>query len=407
MAIKRIGVLTGGGDCPGLNPAIKWVVKTAMDRLNAEREGRDPMKVYGIHNGWEGLLKVTPETVIEQEGMDFAGESWMRVLTEREVRPWDREGGTRLGSSRTNPFKQGNDQSGLLMSNLKALELDALVAIGGEDTQSVTLKLSRLGFPCIGIPKTIDKDLPGTDYSLGFDTAVQVITEEIDRLCTTAGSHSRTFVVETMGRHAGHLALQGGVAGGAYIILIPEHPFNMKKVAKMLTDRRGRNTRYSIVVASEGSRDDAGGIRAVVEEEKARKTQKADSFGHMPLGGVVHRWLAGEIEALTGMETRGVELSHLQRGGRPSNNDRRMGREFGIAAVDLLLAGKAGRMVSLRKGKITHVDLEKILGEVADMPEDDKKREKQAELLNIVKVPEEYDPERYNAPRQVFPRDLD
>jgi ATP-dependent phosphofructokinase / diphosphate-dependent phosphofructokinase len=403
MAIKRIAVLTGGGDCPGLNPAIKWVVKTAGGHQATTQMGREPIEVYGIRNGWEGMLKAAPETIIKDPGRDFGEESYMRLLDENEVRPWDRLGGTRLGSSRTNPYSEKNNRSKQLLENFERLKIDALVAIGGDDTQGVAMKLSREGVKVIGIPKTIDKDLPGTDYSLGFDTAVQVITDEIDRLRTTAGSHGRTFVVETMGRNAGHLALQGGVAGGAYVILIPEHKFNIQKVADMLIAERKHGVRYSIVVAAEAVRDDGGELAAIVEDEAKRKAHEADEeFGHLPLGGVVNRWLSYKIGQMTGFETRGLELSHLQRGGSPSNFDRRMGRLFGIAAVDLLLAGHTGRMVAKQAHEVTHVSLEEKMSPVADMSEADRKAEKHVKLLNTVRIPEEYDVACYNAPRQVF-----
>ena len=216
MEKRRIGILTGGGDCAGLNPAIKWVVKTALDdRL--QRTRRIKYEVVGIREGWRGL--------VDPDGDEDEPASRISILTEEMVRTWDRYGGTNLGTSRTNPFDPRNDRSKTVLENIERLHLDFLVAIGGEDTLGVAHKLDRQGVKVVGIPKTIDKDLSGTDYTLGFETAVSVITEEIDRLRTTAGSHRRIFVVETMGRHAGWLALEGGESSGAYIILIPELRF--------------------------------------------------------------------------------------------------------------------------------------------------------------------------------------
>ena len=224
MDKKRIGVFTGGGDCAGLNPAIKWVVKTAVDdRLQQTRKVQ--YEVVGIRDGWKGL--------VHPEGDEDAPGSRIYPLTEEMVRTWDRYGGTNLGTSRTNPYDPKKDRSKIVLENLKRYEIDYLVAIGGEDTLGVAEKLSREGVKIVGIPKTIDKDLSGTDYTLGFETALNVITEEIDRLRTTAGSHRRIFVVETMGRHAGWLALEGGESSGAYIILIPEFEFEIDRVNEL------------------------------------------------------------------------------------------------------------------------------------------------------------------------------
>ena len=236
----RIAVLTGGGDCPGLNGAIKWVTKSALDPL-LEKERNVTFDVIGIREGWKGLVAVNP---------DDPGSLAQHILPldEEIVRTWDRHGGTNLGTSRTNPFNPKRDMQALLLENIARLGIDVIVAIGGEDTLGVASKLYRLGVKTIGIPKTIDGDLVGTDYSLGFDSAVNIIMEEIDRLRTTAGSHNRIFVVETMGRHAGWLALHGGECSGAYIILIPEHPFDMNRIYGLLDERRGREVQYSIKI---------------------------------------------------------------------------------------------------------------------------------------------------------------
>lgn len=367
MTIK-IGVLTGGGDCPGLNPAIKWVVKTALDsRLSRERQGS--FKVVGIREGWRGIA------AIDARLQDDVSQ-YIVPLDEEIVRTWDRYGGTNLGTSRFNPFNPKDDRRAQLLDNLKHLAIDCLVVIGGEDTLGVAYKLSTMGIKVVGIPKTIDKDLEGTDYTLGFESAVQIITEEIDRLRTTAGSHRRIFVVETMGRQAGWLALEGGESSGAYIILIPEYGFEIDRINELLLEGRTKGTRYDIVVVSEGAKPKGG-------KEFVRK-QGQDSFGHVLLGGV-GEFLANEIERGTGLETRSISLSHLQRGGAPCAYDRRMGRYFGIAAVDLIVKGEFGSMVSYRNGEITAVSLEEAIGKI-----------------RTVDISTHYDTERYNGRRTLL-----
>lgn len=361
----RIAVLTGGGDCPGLNGAIKWVTKSALDPL-LEKRRRVRFDVLGIRNGWKGLVELEPDRP----------ESLARhtvKLDEEIVRTWDRYGGTNLGTSRTNPFNPQKDASARVLENIKTLGIDVIVAVGGEDTLGVLSRLHHLGVRTVGIPKTIDGDLVGTDYSLGFDSAVNIIMEEIDRLRTTAGSHNRIFVVETMGRHAGWLALYGGECSGAYIILIPEYPFAVEKVCALLEERRGREGQYSIIVASEGATTTA--------RKEFVKNAKVDEFGHRSLGGIAS-YIAGEIEERTGWETRYVILSHLQRGGSPSARDRLMARRFGIAAVDMIVSEDFGRMVSLRQGEITSVPLKSV-----------------TERLNLIDLSKHYDTERYNAKR--------
>jgi 6-phosphofructokinase 1 len=259
------------------------------------------------------------------------------------------------------------------VAHIAGLGLHALVAIGGEDTLSVAYKLYNLGQRVVGIPKTIDRDLNATDYTLGYDTALNVITEEVDRLRTTAGSHSRLFVVEVMGRHAGWLALEGGEAAGAHVILIPECEFEVSQVAELLQRRRRAGVRYDIVVISEGAKARGQG--------EVYLSDKEDGFGHKVLGGVGES-LAKQLEQLTGCETRHVVLSHIQRGGHPSARDRLMGRYFGIAAVDLILEEDFGRMVSLRNGQITSVSLKQAI-----------------EKLYVVDVDALYDPSRYNGRR--------
>ncbi len=372
----RIGVLTGGGDCAGLNPAIKWVVKSALDeRLQSERGVQ--YEVVGIRDGWKGLVEVDSANPAPGESI-IQGFDVFRsmMLTQEVVRTWDRYGGTFLGTSRTNPYNPKNDQSKTVLANIEKLGLEAVIAIGGEDTLGVAYKLARDGVNTIGIPKTIDKDLPGTDYTLGFETALNVITEEVDRLRTTAGSHKRIFVVETMGRHAGWLALEGGESCGAYIILIPEHGFSMDKVNDLVLEAKGRGSRYGIVVVAEGAKP-AGGGEFVVRDG-------VDGFGHKALGGIAE-YVAREIQNAAKLDTRSIVLSHLQRGGAPCAYDRRMGRYFGIAAVDLVVKGDFGKMVSVRNGEITAVPLEEAAGKP-----------------KLVDVHTEYDTDRYNGRRTIL-----
>jgi phosphofructokinase-like protein len=369
MKKSRIGILTGGGDCAGLNPAIKWVVKTATDdRLQAERGVQ--YEVVGIRDGWQGLVQADPSRGDAQE--------WLTPLDQNAVRTWDRFGGTMLGTSRTNPYDPKNDQSKKVLENIEKLRFDALIAIGGDDTLGVASRLAQEGVKVVGIPKTIDKDLWGTDYTLGFESALNIIVEEIDRLRTTAGSHKRIFVVETMGRTAGWLALEGGESAGAYIILIPEYDFSIDKVNDLVLEGRRQGARYDIIVVAEGAKP-AGGTESV-------KDSGVDSFGHKMLGGIGEA-LAKEIMDATKLETRSVVLSHLQRGGAPCAYDRRMGRYFGIAAADLIVKGDFGKMVSYRNGQITSIPINDVLGK-----------------LTLVDVKTEYDIERYNGRRTILNR---
>jgi len=292
------------------------------------------------------------------------------------VRTWDRQGGTMLGTSRTNPYDPENERSQKVHENIKRYHLDFLIAIGGEDTLGVAHKLYLEGVKVVGIPKTIDKDLSGTDYTLGFETAVNVITEEIDRLRTTAGSHRRIFVVETMGRHAGWLALEGGESSGAYIILIPEYDFEIARINELVSEGRRKGLRYEIIVIAEGAKP--SGYDPITKEEVT------DSFGHKTMGGV-GEFLANEILRSAKIETRSISLSHLQRGGVPCAYDRRMGRYFGIAAIDLIVNEDFGKMVSYRNGRITAVSLEEAISR-----------------LSLVDVKTQYDAERYNGRRTIL-----
>ena len=369
MSKFRIGILTGGGDCAGLNPALKWVVKTALDeRLQWERDTR--YEVLGIRDGFKGLVYVDP---VSQDT-----EEHIVPLNQEIVRTWDRYGGTFLGTSRTNPYNPKNDQSKTVLNNIERLGLDAIVAIGGDDTLGVAARLEQEGVNVVGIPKTIDKDLPKTDYTLGFETALNVITEEVDRLRTTAGSHKRIFVVETMGRNAGWLALEGGESSGGYIILIPEYDFSVERVNELVMEGRRSGERYGIILVAEGAKPSGG--------TEFAKEDRVDSFGHKSLGGI-GEFLAGEIQNATKLETRSVVLSHLQRGGTPCAYDRRMGRYFGIAAVDLVVKGDFGKMVCYRNCRITACPLKEVIGR-----------------LSLVNVETQYDIERYNGRRTTLVR---
>jgi 6-phosphofructokinase 1 len=367
MAKERIGILTGGGDCAGLNPAIKWAVKTAMDkRLETERGVQ--YEVLGIKDGWSGLMF--------ESGAAFQMADYIIPLDEQKVRTWDRYGGTMLGTSRTNPYNPKDNKAKLVLDNIQKLGLDALIAIGGDDTLGVACKLAQKGVNVVGIPKTIDKDLVETDYTLGFETAVSVITEEVDRLRTTAGSHRRIFVVETMGRHSGWLALEGGESCGAYIMLIPECDFSMERVNELLMEGRKAGNRYEIVIVAEGA-------KPIGYDEFVRR-EGVDGFGHKMLGGVGD-FLAREIYKDTGVETRSVVLSHLQRGGAPCAYDRRMGRYFGIAAVDLVVNRDFGKMVCQRNGEITCCPMDKVIGRTS-----------------YVDIEKHYDIERYSGRRSIL-----
>lgn len=320
--MKRIGVLTGGGDCPGLNPVIRAVVR------RADAAG---LEVVGIRNGWKGLIE--PDTV----PLDLKSVSGILP-----------KGGTMLGTSRTNPYKDPRSVSALKRS-VAELRLDALIVIGGEDTLGAAVKLHREGLPVVGVPKTIDNDLAETDYTFGFDTAVNIAMESIDRLHTTAESHHRIMVVEVMGRHAGWIAVHAGIAGGADFILVPEIPIDLEEVCRAIEQRHKRGKTFSIIVVAEGAQWAAG---ATVNQDLKR-----DEFGHVRLGGI-GQLLAERIEKKTGYETRVTVLGHVQRGGTPTAFDRVLGTRFGVQAVELALKGQFGKMVSLKGNAVVPVPLE-------------------------------------------------
>lgn len=317
----KIGILTGGGDCPGLNSVIRALVRKA---INSGHE------VVGLRYGWKGLL--------EKDTMPLDLKSVSGILP---------KGGTILGTSRTNPSKTEDGEEKAIAS-FKEIGLDALAAIGGEDTLGVATKLYEKGLNVVGVPKTIDNDLGATDFTFGFDTAVNIVTECIDRLHTTAESHDRIMVVEVMGRHAGWIAAYSGIAGGADYILIPEIPIDINEICTSLKKRHERGKNFSIVVVSEGA--------FFKNENLALQEQKLDEFGHVRLGGI-GRTLGKMIESSTGYETRVTVLGHIQRGGSPSAFDRVLGTRFGIKAYELIAAGKFGKMASLKGNKIIDVPL--------------------------------------------------
>ena len=324
--MKKVGILTGGGDCPGLNAVIRAVVR---------KSSRYKWATIGIKNGWKGLI-----------------DGDMIPISDRHVSGILPKGGTILGTSRTNPFKSQEDIDKII-DNIKNFKIDAIVAIGGEDTLGVALKLFNMGIPIVGVPKTIDNDLSGTDYTFGFDTAISIVTEAIDRLHTTAESHHRVIVLEVMGRHAGWIATIAGIAGGADEILIPEKPFDLNMVCKNLKARYDSGKTFSIVVASEGAKPKK-------EEKLSTLSEEKDAFGHVRLGGIGN-YLGREIEKRIGVETRVTVLGHVQRGGTPTANDRVLATRFGIAAVDLIKEENYGKMVALKGNKIEAVNLEEAV----------------------------------------------
>jgi len=328
----RIGVLTGGGDCPGLNAVIRGVVRKGI-----EAHGWD---ILGFRNGWQGPV----ENLTKPIGLDDVED----ILT---------RGGTILGSSRTNPYKidGGVDR---IRETLAANKVDALIAIGGEDTLGVAKRLTDDGIGVVGVPKTIDNDLGATDYTFGFDTAVHIATEAIDRLRTTAESHHRALVVEVMGRHAGWIALHSGLAGGANVILVPEREFSVDKVVEWV-ERRFERQFAPIIVVAEGAMPE-GGAEVLHSGEK-------DAFGHVRLGGI-GTWLAEEIAERTGKESRAVVLGHVQRGGIPTAYDRVLATRFGLHAVDAVADGDFGVMVALRGTDIVRVKLSEATEELKTVP---------------------------------------
>jgi 6-phosphofructokinase 1 len=339
---KRVGILTGGGDCPGLNAVIRAACRTAFNH---------GIEVYGVEDGFDGLLH---KKLRQLEPSDVSGILHL--------------GGTILGTTnRANPFRyatrQGKrvievDRSGEVVKNFHELGLDALIAIGGDGTLGIAERLARRGIPTVGVPKTIDNDIPGTVITFGFDTAVSTATDALDKLHSTAEAHKRVMVVEVMGRHAGWIALQSGIAGGADVILIPEIPFQVESVCEKIRDRARHGRDFSIVVAAEGAKERGGAVRTRGARRAGRETR---------LGGIAE-WLAVEIERRTGKETRSLVLGHLQRGGAPTTFDRLLGTRFGAAAMRLVVDGHFGKLVSLAPPAIQAVPLRVAVGRIRTVP---------------------------------------
>ena len=330
----RIGILTGGGDCPGLNAAIRAVVRRSIDVHGHE--------VYGIRDGWKGLVE---GDVYQLSSSDMSG--------------LIREGGTILGTSRTNPYNEEEDLKSL-KENIKKFKFDAIVAIGGDDTLLVATKLTEDGIPCVGIPKTIDNDLSATDATFGFDTALTIAVEAIDRLTTTAKSHHRTIVVEVMGRQAGWIALHAGIAGSAHCIMLPEFKMSVSEVVGLINKRKEAGKRFHIIVVSEGA-------KIGTDADLVTQDESLDDFGNIRLGGV-GEYVGKEIGKQTGDEIRTVVLGHTQRGGSPTAYDRMLATRFGLAAADYVNNGDFGKMAALKGNEIVPVPLSDATSELKLVP---------------------------------------
>ncbi len=323
----KVGILSGGGDAPGINAVIRAVVRKGIQSYGYE--------IVGIKDGWSGLLK--------KEYMPLDLSSASGILP---------RGGSILGTSRTNPFKSEKGPE-TIIKNANEAKIDAVIAIGGDDTLSVAYKMREFGLKCVGVPKTIDNDLAGTDYTFGFNTAVSIATEALDRLHTTAETHHRVIILELMGRYTGWIALEAGLAGGADVILIPEKPFDIDEVCQYIKKRQARGRNFSLIVVAEGAKPE-GGVEIVYSES-------LDEFGHIRLGGIGY-YLGKEIEKCINVETRVVVLGHLQRGGTPTAYDRILATRFGVGAVDLVHEEKFDRMVALKGDKIVSVPFKEIVG---------------------------------------------
>ncbi|MDH5482669.1 MAG: 6-phosphofructokinase [Candidatus Bathyarchaeota archaeon] len=323
----KVGILSGGGDAPGINAVIRAVVRKGLQNYGYE--------MIGIKDGWRGLL--------ENDFLSLDLKSASGILP---------RGGSILGTSRTNPFKHEKGSEKIL-KNAKKAGIEAVVVIGGDDTLGVAQKMGELGLKCVSVPKTIDNDLSGTDYTFGFMTAVAIATEALDRLHTTAETHHRVMILEVMGRYTGWIALMAGLAGGADVILIPEKPFDTNEICSFIKRRQARGRNFSIIVVAEGTKP-KGGAEIVYSET-------VDEFGHIRFGGVGY-YLGKEIEKRMDIETRVVVLGHLQRGGSPTAFDRILATQYGIAAIDLVHKGKFGYMVAFKGNRIVSVPLKDVVG---------------------------------------------
>lgn len=330
----NVGVLTGGGDCPGLNAVIRAIVYKGIKEYN--------YNIMGIYEGWRGLLEGGPIAPLVVEDV-------VSILD---------EGGTILKTSRTNPFKHKKGIE-LIKKTIKKYKLDVIIAIGGEDTLGVAARLHKERVKVIGVPKTIDNDVDGTDQTFGFDTAVNIATEAIDRIRSTAEAHNRVFLVEVMGRHAGWIAVQSGIAGGAHMILVPEYPIDVDKLVSSIVKRHARGEEYSMIVVAEGARlkKDSGESDYILQEPEK------DEFGHVRLGGIAYI-LAKIIEAKTGFECRNAILGHIQRGGKPTAFDRVLATRYGTHAIELVHKKQFGKMVALRGTKIVGTPLVEAMKKV-------------------------------------------
>ena len=332
----RIGMLTGGGDCPGLNAVIRAVVRKGVWHYGDE--------FVGFREGWKGVL--------ENRTMPLDMETTSGIL---------QKGGTILRSSRTN-IKKIDGGFERCLKTIQEQKLDALIALGGDDTQSISVELAKRGVNCVGVPKTIDNDLSGTDVCFGFDTAVMIATEAVDRLHSTTESHSRVQVVEVMGRDAGWIAVTAGIAGGADVVLAPEKEIDIDDVVRLVKARFASTKRFAIVVVAEGA-------KLPTVEGQVTIGEKVDAFGHARLSGI-GPLLAEEIEKRTGFETRAVVLGHTQRGGTPTAYDRMLATRYGIAAIDLVHQGKFGELVVLRGNAITHIPIADAIAKTRTVGED-------------------------------------
>jgi phosphofructokinase-like protein len=323
----KVGILSGGGDAPGINAVIRAIVKKGIQNYAYE--------ILGIKDGWAGLLEA------QYLPLDLNAVSGLLP-----------RGGSILGTSRTNPFKTETGP-GKMMKNAEEAAIGAIVVIGGDDTLGVADRMGKYGLKCVGVPKTIDNDLGGTDYTFGFNTAVSIATEALDRLHTTAETHHRVIILEVMGRYTGWIALEAGIAGGADIILIPERPFDIDEICALIKRRQERGRNFSIVVVAEGAKP-RGGVETVYSES-------LDEFGHIRLGGVGY-YLGKEIEKCLNVETRVVVLGHLQRGGTPTAFDRVLATRFGIAAIDMVHEKRFGHMAAVKGNRIVSVPFKEVVG---------------------------------------------
>lgn len=336
----NIGVLTGGGDCPGLNAVIRAIVYKGIRHYN--------YNILGIYEGWKGLLdggRVAP----------IAMEDVVNILG---------LGGTILKTSRTNPYKHPKGLE-TVKKNIKKYKMDAVIAIGGDDTLGVAAKLSEEGVKIIGVPKTIDNDVSATDQTFGFDTAVQIATEAIDRIRSTAEAHNRVFLIEVMGRHAGWIAVKAGIAGGAHMILVPEYPIDVEEMCSKIVKRHARGEEHSVIVVAEGAelKKDSGGSKYIAMEPEL------DEFGHVRLGGIAYI-LSKIIHEKTGFDCRNVILGHIQRGGTPTAFDRVLSTRYGIKAIDLIAEEAFGNMVALRGTEIVGTPLVEAMRQIKTVDEE-------------------------------------